>query len=81
MSERMGCFDVSANSIGLFSIRCSFKLFIYLFILFCFISFYFLAKPSSTGQYKIYSSLHFILTALLLSCWDKFPMTILLKLH
>ena len=35
-SEKMRCFDISANSIGVFSIRCSFKLFIY-FNLFNFI--------------------------------------------
>ena len=34
-----------------------------------FISFlYFRVRPSSTGQYKTHSSLHFILTALVLSC-------------
>ena len=45
-SERTGYFGVSANSIGVFSILCSFKLFIL---------FYFLAEPSSTSQYKTYS--------------------------
>ena len=76
-SEKMGCFDASANSIGVFWIRCSFKLFIYLFYFFL----YFLARPSSTSQYKTHSSLHFMQTALILSCCDKFPMTIFWKLH
>ena len=52
--ENQGSFDVSANTIGVFSIRCSLKLFIYLFIYF--ISFlYFLTKPSSAGQYKTHA--------------------------
>ena len=67
MSERTGCFDVSADSICVFSILCSLKLFIHLL--------YFPVEPSSsrTGQYKTHSSLHFILTTsttwLVLSCY------------
>ena len=73
-SEKMGCFDVSANSIGVFSIRCSFKLFIYLNL------FYFIFILSSQtfinrSVQHTFNCLHFILTALVLSCWDKFPMT------
>ena len=52
--ERTGCFDISANSIRVFSILCSFRLFIHLI--------YFPAEPSTTDKYKTHSSLHFILT-------------------